>query len=177
MCAVRSLQSPHQPGFAVKALQPRDAEVRSALECIARSSHFRSSPKLTAFLRYIVGRTLAGRSAEIKGYTIAVESLGRRPSFDPQTDPIVRVEAGRLRHALSHYYAGDGSDDAVIIGLTRGSYVPLFHHRTAAADADRAQYLFARLAALRRQLEIVSAEIERAWKELERSARRPRRHD
>jgi hypothetical protein len=79
-----------------------------------------------------------------------------------------------------HYYAGDGSDDAVIIGLARGSDVPLFHHRTATADAgddDRAQYLFERLAALRRQLEIVSADIERAWKEPERSARRPRRHD
>ena len=56
-------------------------------------------------------RRCAGRSDRIKGYTIAVEALGRADDFDPQADPIVRVEATRLRRALSRYYANGGSND------------------------------------------------------------------
>jgi hypothetical protein len=95
------------------------------------SRAFRSAPKLSAFLRFVVERTLAGDAAHIKGYTIAIEALGRDESFDPATDPIVRVEAGRLRRALARYYAEDGRDDAIVIELARGSYVPTFRRRTS----------------------------------------------
>ena len=63
----------------------------------------------------------------LKGYTIATEALGRDDNFDPQIDPIVRVEAGRLRYALEHYYSNGGAGDPVVIELPRGSYVPTFH--------------------------------------------------
>jgi len=49
--------------------------------------------------------------------------------FDTRTDPIVRVEAGRLRRALEHYYAADGATDPVLIEIRRGHYVPEFHYR------------------------------------------------
>jgi hypothetical protein len=110
---------------------PGDAEVRAALERITASRQLRAAPRLIAFLRYVVERTLAGRSDEIKSYTIAVEALGREPSFDPQTDPIVRVEAGRLRHAMARYYARDGRDDPLVIAVPRGSYVPIFRRSGA----------------------------------------------
>ncbi len=74
----------------------------------------------------MVETTLAGRGAEIKGYTIAVEALGRPEDFDPVSDPIVRVEAGRLRRALEQYYAGEGAADPVRIEVARGGYVPVF---------------------------------------------------
>ena len=61
------------------------------------SEEFRASPNLTAFLRFIVERTLEGREDTIKAYTVATEVLGRPESFDPQVDPIVRVEATRLQ--------------------------------------------------------------------------------
>jgi hypothetical protein len=117
----------------------------------------------------VVERALAGRGAEIKSYTIAVEALGRDPSFEPEADPIVRVEAGRLRQALALYYAGAGSTDPVIIELLRGSYVPKFRPRgTATADRDgersALQVLFARLGALHREIETVTIDIERVWK-------------
>ena len=109
---------------------PTPDEVRAALERIVVSHVFRSSPQLAAFLSFVVEAVLHGNSDRIKGYTIGVEVLRRDPKFDPQLDPIVRVEATRLRRAIERYYAGPGLTDAVIIDLPRGSYVPTFNHRT-----------------------------------------------
>jgi tetratricopeptide (TPR) repeat protein len=113
--------------------QPREpldeqaaAAIRAALDRVLASDAFRGAPQLSAFLSFIVIRAIAGRSAELKGYTIAVEALGRPPEFDPQADPIVRVEAGRLRKALSHYYAAEGARDALRIAMPIGGYVPVF---------------------------------------------------
>src|SRR5262249_19337461 len=101
------------PTDSARSGQPSAAEVRAALERIVASSTFRTSTQLAAFLRFVIEAALAGQSDRIKGYTIAVEALGRTPDFDPQTDPIVRVEAGRLRRALERYYANGGSGDPI----------------------------------------------------------------
>ena len=71
-------------------------EIRAVLERIVVSSSFRRSPQLVAFLRFVVELTLGGNAKYIKSYTIAVEALGRSERFDPQVDPIVRVEAARI---------------------------------------------------------------------------------
>ncbi|HVX91599.1 MAG TPA: hypothetical protein VG985_00100 [Xanthobacteraceae bacterium] len=107
-------------------------EIREACTRVVASPAFRASPQLSAFLRFVVEATLSGQSERIKGYTIAVEALGRDADFDPQTDPIVRVEAGRLRRALERYYGETGADDPVAIELPRGSYVPVFNRRNVA---------------------------------------------
>lgn len=107
--------------------------VRMALERALASADLRSSPRLGAFLRYVVEAKLAGRAEQIKGYTIAVEALGRPPSFDPQADPIVRVEATRLRRALQNYYNTDGVDEPLQIAIPKGGYVPQFTVRKVAA--------------------------------------------
>lgn len=101
-------------------------EIRAELERILASDIFRSAPQLTAFLTFVVEQTLAGRAGELKGYTIAVEAFGRPPEFDPQSDPIVRVEAGRLRKALNLYFAADGINDPLRIAIPVGAYVPSF---------------------------------------------------
>src|SRR3954463_5563964 len=108
--------------------RPTVEEVRAALDRIAASEAFCACPQLIAFLRYVVEATLRGSQHRIKGYTIAVEALGRGDDFDPQDDPIVRVEAMRLRRALQRYYANGGSNDAVQIELPVGSYVPVFRY-------------------------------------------------
>lgn len=115
---------------------PTPDEVRAELERIVVSDIFRSSPQLASFLSFVVEAVLHGRSDRIKGYTIGVEVLRRDTKFDPQLDPIVRVEATRLRRALERYYGGPGLDDAVLIGLPRGSYVPTFHRRTEIVDKE-----------------------------------------
>lgn len=101
-------------------------EIRAELGRVLASDIFRAAPQLTAFLSYVVEKTLAGRAGELKGYTIAVEAFGRSPDFDPQTDPIVRVEAGRLRKALNLYFAADGIADPVRITVPVGAYIPAF---------------------------------------------------
>lgn len=115
--------------------RPTADEVRAALDRIAASDAFRACPQLIAFLRYVVEATLRGGQDRIKGYTIAVEALGRGDDFDPQDDPIVRVEAMRLRRALQRYYANGGRDDAVHIVLPLGSYVPVFRRAASPACA------------------------------------------
>ena len=117
----------------VEGRPPCADEIRVALERMAASEAFRGSPQLVAFLRYVVDATLRGAADRIKGYTIAVEALGRADNFDPQTDPIVRVEAMRLRRALARYYDNGGKHDPVAIDLPLGNYVPAFR-RVAPAD-------------------------------------------
>jgi tetratricopeptide (TPR) repeat protein len=108
-------------------------DCRAAAVRVLASSAFLASPNLAAFLRFVVEATLSGQSDRIKGYTIGTEALGRSSDFDPQIDPIVRVEAGRLRRTLYSYYANDGADDPIVIALPIGSYVPTFTPREPVA--------------------------------------------
>ena len=102
--------------------QPSPAEVRAALERVLASRCFEQAARSSGFLRFVVEQTLAGQGDRLKGYTIGVEVFGRPPDFDAQTDPLVRVEAGRLRRRLIEYYSDEGRDDPVRLDLPRGSY-------------------------------------------------------
>src|SRR5216684_7991245 len=104
-------------------------QVRAQLDRILASAAFADAERASSFLRFVVERALEGRSGEIKESVIAVEVLGRNPSFDSKSDPIVRVEAGRLRDRLSSYYQDEGEADRVLISLPKGGYVPEFSER------------------------------------------------
>ncbi len=117
--------------------RPDDDAVGAAMARIVASEAFRDSPQLRAFLAYIVKEALAGRAADLKGYSIATQALGRPTSFDPQTDPIVRVQAGRLRQALTEYYAANPQAD-VVIRLEKGTYAPAFLRGPAPTAAGSA---------------------------------------
>ena len=69
---------------------------------------------------------LAGRASRLKGYTIATAVFDRPDSFDAHADPIVRVEAAKLRSRLEHYYYKHGATGCVHITLPKGGYVPEF---------------------------------------------------
>src|SRR5437879_3586550 len=105
---------------------PTTEEIRATVERMVTSDVFSRSPQLGAFLRFVVEAGLRGKSDRIKGYTIGVEVLRRDQSFDPQADPIVRVEATRLRRTIERYYSGPGAHDTIIVDLPRGSYIPTF---------------------------------------------------
>ncbi|MDX2498986.1 MAG: adenylate cyclase, partial [Deltaproteobacteria bacterium] len=107
--------------------KPAPEAIRVQLERILQSDQFKAPGKQRKFLNFVVEETLEGRTDQIKGYTIAVTVYGRNEKFDPQTDPIVRVEAGRLRRALEHYYLTAGKNDPARIKIPKGSYVPTFH--------------------------------------------------
>ncbi len=128
-----------QDGFGVKVgvRLPLSAEsVREALDRILASSPFLNAQRPSQFLSFIVERTLAGEEDGIKEYLIGVDVFRRSQDYDPKDDPVVRIEAGRLRKKLAEYYSGPGKDDAVIIELPKGGYVPLF---TARNQATRTQ--------------------------------------
>ena len=101
--------------------------IQSNLDHLLESPHFRASSRQRQFLTFIINETLENRTATIKGYSIAIAVYGRNETFDPQVDPIVRVEAGRLRRALEHYYLTGGVNDPVRIDIPKGSYIPTFH--------------------------------------------------
>jgi adenylate cyclase len=96
--------------------------VRAELERILASRCFEQASRSSKFLRFVVEQTLAGQGDRLKGYTIAIEVFGRPTDFDAQSDPLVRVEAGRLRRRLTEYYSDEGRGDPVRIDLPRGSY-------------------------------------------------------
>lgn len=100
--------------------------VKDALGRILQTPEFQRNRTVSQFLKFIVEETLEGRGDKIKAFTIATLALERGSTFDPQSDSIVRVQAGRLRQMLEAYYAGEGASDAVRIVLPRGGYRPDF---------------------------------------------------
>jgi TolB-like protein/Tfp pilus assembly protein PilF len=111
---------------------PRRGGALDRALCLDQLRRILSSPAFDAtdrdrrFLSYVVEESLAGRADRIKAYTVALEVFGRNASFDPQTDPIVRVEAGHLRRALERYYLTAGQADPLVIAVPKGSYAPTF---------------------------------------------------
>ncbi|MEM9332897.1 MAG: hypothetical protein AAGA53_16370 [Pseudomonadota bacterium] len=104
----------------------KTAKVQEILAELKSSSGFANSPQLQNFLTFVVEKTLADETADIKGYTIGVDALGRPEDFDPTTDPSVRVMAGRLRQALDNYFRDLDTQPPVVITLEKGSYIPQF---------------------------------------------------
>ena len=93
-----------------------------------RVPEFQLPERGRAFLRYIVEESLAGRAKRIKAYSIAIEVFGRDEGITPD-DPVVRIEAARLRRALERYYLVAGQSDPIRIDIPKGSYVPVFASR------------------------------------------------
>ena len=121
---------------------PPAQEVLGGLERILGSRDFDGSPRSRDFLRFIVEETLAGRPEGLTQAAIAIRVFGRRTDFDATVDPIVRIQAGRLRRSLERYYLLEGADDPVHIELPRGGYVPVFRwagpaHPTEAGTGRR----------------------------------------
>ncbi len=105
--------------------------VREHLSRILQSKPFHQSKRRQRFLEYIVNETVAGRGDRLKGYSIALEVFERPETFDPIVDPIVRIEAARLRDKLREYYETEGQSDPVHIDLPKGTYVPHIEFRQA----------------------------------------------
>jgi TolB-like protein len=113
-------------GANVSIHAPSPVQVRAALEELLGWSELARSPQLAKFLKHIVEARLNGDEASIKAYSIAVDVFGRPADFDPQADPIVRVQARRLRGLLQEFYRQDLSRTGTRITLPVGRYVPEF---------------------------------------------------
>jgi TolB-like protein/tetratricopeptide (TPR) repeat protein len=131
----------------VAAIEPKEwsesdqKAIREQLVRILNSGPFHQAQRRQRFLEYIVNEALAGRGERLKGYNIAQAVFDRAETFDSNIDPIVRLEAGRLRDRLREYYDGDGQGDPIRISLPKGTYTPhIVFRRTPTLDPrpDRA---------------------------------------
>lgn len=109
-------------------------EILAQLERVLASETFQRAERLSRFLRYVVEQGLAGEKTALKEYAIGLHVFDKPESFDTRVDPIVRVEAGRLRAKIRDYYDGEGSDDPVWLGLRKRGYRPAFELRKTEAS-------------------------------------------
>jgi hypothetical protein len=107
--------------------QDRDAILRELQEVLA-SPHFCNSKRYPTLLQYIVENTLAGKLELLKERTLGVEVFDRPPTYDTNTDTVVRYTAGEVRKRLLLYYSEHGRHSGIRISLPAGSYVAEFLH-------------------------------------------------
>lgn len=103
-----------------------EAEARAELDRLLSDPRFHATDRAKNVLRYIAERYFEGQTEGVKAYAIALDVLGRSPRFDPNTDPIVRIELSRLRSALGAYYEAYGPELEISIQLPIGRYLTIF---------------------------------------------------
>jgi hypothetical protein len=124
--------------LAGQSFSPRDeALIRDELDKILSSERFVNANRISNLLRYVVEEALAGRRDRIKAFSIAQDVFGRDVNFDQQRDPIVRVEASRLRKCLVDYYESPGLDSTFLIDIPKGGYAPTFTKHKAPENSAR----------------------------------------
>lgn len=105
---------------------PAAPAVRETLDRLLASQTFGRSERARELLRYLVEREQSGEADKLKGFSIAVDVFGKDAGFDPSTDAVVRVQAGRLRELLDQYFSGEGAGEPIRIVIPRGSYIPSY---------------------------------------------------
>ena len=114
-----------------------DTRVEGQLERILASATFRPVDRLKRFLKFVVQETIAGRGDRLKEYVIGVHVFDKEQSFDPRADPIVRVQARRLRARVVRYYREEARPDELVIDLPKGRYSPAFKPAPAPSTPKR----------------------------------------
>ncbi len=116
-------------------LVPED-RLRVELKKILASPGFFRAARMQRFLSFVVEGRLSGKhnSEDLKESVIGMAVFDRDAAYDPKSDPVVRVEARRLRSKLAEYYAGPGKEDEVRIDLPKGSYAPAWAWQTEPAE-------------------------------------------
>ncbi|HVT96916.1 MAG TPA: hypothetical protein VHE33_05365 [Acidobacteriaceae bacterium] len=119
-----------RPSISVSQFEKRE-ELRRVLE----SRQFAAAPKRARFLEFVCEQTFLGNGEKLNEYLIGVEVYGRGTEFNPQKDPIVRVQAHEIRRCLRKYYEENAAESALRIDLPAGHYIPVFS-RSAPETAD-----------------------------------------
>ena len=99
-----------------KAIPPAES-IRQQIKRILNSPEFKATDVQKSFFTFVVETFLVGRSHEIKGYTIATQVFGRGEDFNQATDPIVSIQANKLRRALERYYLVAWQSDPIRIDI------------------------------------------------------------
>src|SRR6266581_3770070 len=118
-----------KPALVAASSRLPEKDLRQQLDRVLGSPTFQQVDRLKRFLTFITLEALGGRSDQLKEYVIGVQVFGKEQTFDPRTDPIVRVQARRLRARLVRYYREEGQQDEIVIELPKGGYAPTFKRR------------------------------------------------
>lgn len=113
----------------IKAEEVSVEEAQEAVADLIADARFRLSDRGKSILRYLADLYAPGDTQGVKGYAIAVDVLGRPESFDPTSDPIARIEVGRLRTALVQFYEAHGHEQPIEIRIPIGKYRLIFVRR------------------------------------------------
>jgi hypothetical protein len=124
LASVQSTATPHISLF----------EKREELRRILESRYFVNSPKKTRFLEFVCEQTFLGNGEKLNEYQVGVEVYDRGVEFNPQRDPIVRVQAHEIRRLLKKYYEEQAKDSPIRMDLPSGHYVPTFMRVPDAED-------------------------------------------
>jgi hypothetical protein len=129
----------YDPVFTRQELQPESSpaaratttgnlasDVTAELARLLKSGDFPATERNRSFLAYVVEKELAGQPEEITASLIAIRVFGRKENFNPNKDPIVRIEAAKLRRDLETYYLKSGRTNPLQISLPKGGYRPRF---------------------------------------------------
>jgi hypothetical protein len=103
----------------------KEAE-RHLLERIMESPHFAQASSLKRTLAYLCERPDENGANLPKEYEIAVQALSRPASFDPKTDPIVRVNVAAIRQRLQAYFETEGREETLRLEIPKGVYRAVF---------------------------------------------------
>ncbi len=101
--------------------------IEAQLQRLLATSFFSHSRRFPAFLRYVVEKTLAGETEQLKERTLGIEIFGKGADYDTANDPIVRVTAAEIRKRIAQYYQEPGREQELRLSLPPGSYIPQFH--------------------------------------------------
>jgi len=117
--------------------------IRQQLDRISSSATFQQVDRLKRFLEFVVLETVAGRGNQLKEYVLGIQVFDKDASFDPRTDPVVRVQARRLRARLAKYYEEEGTHDVLVIEMPKGGYAPVFRKPEAPAPSHSVAHVLA----------------------------------
>jgi hypothetical protein len=93
---------------------------------ITASEEFRRAEQLRNILQFVTRSALLNPGKALSEIDIAVGVLNRPQNFDPAYDNIVRAQISHLRKRLADYFESEGRDEAVVLTIPRGSYLPVF---------------------------------------------------
>jgi hypothetical protein len=96
--------------------------IQAQVDRILASDTFRAAETLRRLFRFLANKTFAGEADQLKEYSVAIDALGKPPSFEPSKDAIVRQQASRLRQKLDEYYQHEGRLDPFIVELPKGRF-------------------------------------------------------
>jgi hypothetical protein len=116
------------------AADPDHAEISAAerwelIERVLGSQEFKRAQRLRELLQYIGTQAVKSGATSIHEQEIGRAVFGRSGDYDTSLDNIVRVNVTELRKRLGHYFEGEGVNEAVLVGIPRGAYIPVFCRR------------------------------------------------